>query len=104
MCKKKRAHLDEMSVDATWVGPATGNGAFLAIVGHRLGTKMRPGGNWPEAYGGQFAGLSGLPRSVHSFGERDQTCLVFRAVKEFYEVNRKPVPAEIAGILPSRRR
>jgi hypothetical protein len=48
--------------------------------------------------------LPGLVSSVHSFGDNDQTRLVLRAVKDFYEETGKPVPAEIAGILPSRRR
>jgi hypothetical protein len=46
----------------------------------------------------------GLVRSVHSFGDNEQVRSVLRGVKEFYEETGKPVPPEIAGILPSRRR
>lgn len=49
-------------------------------------------------------GFPGLVQSVHSFGDNDQTRLVFRAVNDFYEETGKPVPPEITGILPSRHR
>lgn len=49
-------------------------------------------------------GFPGLVRSVHSFGDNDQVRSVLRAVKDFYEETGKPMPPEIAGILPSRRR
>lgn len=79
----------------SWVGRALDHTRYALMLSQ---------GEHEQVLQGMEQRLPGLVSSVHSFGDNDQTRLVLRAVKDFYEETGKPVPPKIAGILPSRRR